>query len=148
MNPCPYCQASTKQRKIGRTKAGSQRYQCQHCGRRYSPDPKTQGYPDELRQQAVKFYSDGMNFRRIARHLGVSHQTVINWVNAYSAQLPSQPPQPAGSGRSRIGRTVYLYREEKNRVYLMTLVDRHSSCILAWRVDWERSEGALAGDGR
>ena len=25
----------------------------------------------------------------------------------------------------------------------MTLVDRHSSCILAWRVDWERSEVLL-----
>lgn len=25
----------------------------------------------------------------------------------------------------------------------MTLVDRHSSCILAWRVDWERSEPLL-----
>ncbi len=47
-----------------------------------------------MRQQAVKLYSDGMNFRRIARHLGVNHQTVINWVNAYTAQLPAQPPQP------------------------------------------------------
>ena len=25
----------------------------------------------------------------------------------------------------------------------MTLVDRHTSCILAWRVDWERSEALL-----
>jgi transposase-like protein len=47
-----------------------------------------------LRQQAVQLYSDGLNFRRIARHLGVSHQSVINWVNAYSAQLPVQPPRP------------------------------------------------------
>ena len=98
MNPCPYCQATTKQRKIGRTKAGSQRYQCLHCGRRYTPEPKTPGYEPQTRQQAVKLYSDGMNFRRIARHLGVSHQSVINWVNAYSAQLPSQPPYPDDVG--------------------------------------------------
>lgn len=25
----------------------------------------------------------------------------------------------------------------------MTLVDRHTSCILAWRVDWERTEADL-----
>jgi insertion element IS1 protein InsB len=25
----------------------------------------------------------------------------------------------------------------------MTLVDRHSSCIVAWRVEWERSEALL-----
>ena len=98
MNPCPYCQTTTKQRKIGRTKAGSQRYRCLHCGRRYTPEPKMPGYAPQTRQQAVKLYSDGMNFRRIARHLGVSHQSVINWVNAYSAQLPSQPPYPDDVG--------------------------------------------------
>jgi transposase-like protein len=98
MNPCPYCQATTKQRKIGRTKASSQRYQCLSCGRRYTPEPKVPGYDEQLHQQAVKLYSDGMNFRRIARHLGVSHQTVINWVNAYSAQLPNTPALPQQVG--------------------------------------------------
>jgi len=46
-------------------------------------------YSDELRHQAVKLSVDGMNYRRIARHLDVDHKTVINWVNAYVAQLPS-----------------------------------------------------------
>jgi transposase-like protein len=40
-------------------------------------------------------YGDGMNFRRIARTLGVAHRSVINWVNAHAAQLPDQPPMPA-----------------------------------------------------
>jgi transposase InsO family protein len=31
----------------------------------------------------------------------------------------------------------------KNRLYLMTLVDRHTSCILAWRVAAEREEALL-----
>ena len=45
-------------------------------------------YGDEMRLQAVKLYADGMNYRRIARHLGVDHKTIINWVSAYTAQLP------------------------------------------------------------
>lgn len=94
MKTCPQCQATTKQHKIGRTQAGSQRYQCRVCGKRYTPEPKDIGYPDDMRQRAVQLYSDGMNFRRIARHLGINHQTVINWVNAYTAALPSQAPQP------------------------------------------------------
>jgi transposase-like protein len=49
------------------------------------------GYPDSLRQQAVKLIADGVNFRRAARQLGVNHQTVINWVNATVAQLPPAP---------------------------------------------------------
>jgi len=36
-------------------------------------------------------YVDGMNLRRIARHLGVNHQSVANWVKAYAAQLPAAP---------------------------------------------------------
>jgi transposase-like protein len=47
-----------------------------------------------MRQQALQWYVDGMNLRRIARHLGVVHQTVANWVAAHAASLPDQPPQP------------------------------------------------------
>lgn len=78
----------------GRTKADSQRYWCGYCQRKYTPVPKEQGYGSAIRQQAVELYVDGMNFRRIARHLKVNHQTVINWVNAYSRALPDQTPQP------------------------------------------------------
>jgi transposase-like protein len=90
MNTCPYCQNEQDQVKVGKNKSGSQKYQCKSCGRRYTPEP-SQMYPDSLRQQAVRLYVDGMNFRRIGRHLGVDHKTVIHWVNAYSAQLPGAP---------------------------------------------------------
>lgn len=94
MKTCPYCQASDHQVKAGRTQAGSQRYLCRNCRRRYTPEPKPVGYSDALRQQAVRCYVDGLNFRRIARHLGVNHQTVINWINAHVASLPDDAPQP------------------------------------------------------
>ncbi|MCU0498735.1 MAG: hypothetical protein MUF87_15395 [Anaerolineae bacterium] len=53
MNICPHCQETTRQVKVGRTKAGSQRLQCQHYPRRYTPQPKQQGYPEQMRQQAL-----------------------------------------------------------------------------------------------
>jgi len=34
-------------------------------------------------------YVDGMNYRRIGRHLGVDHKSVINWVKAHTDQLPA-----------------------------------------------------------
>ena len=46
-----------------------------------------------MHRQAVQMYVDGMNFRRIARHLGVSHQTVAGWIKQYSEKLPN-PPMP------------------------------------------------------
>ena len=36
-------------------------------------------------------YVDGGNFRRIARHLKVSHRTVSLWVNAHAETLPAAP---------------------------------------------------------
>lgn len=48
-------------------------------------------YSDAMRQQAVTMYADGAGFRQIARQLRVNHVTVMNWVKAYSDQLPAAP---------------------------------------------------------
>lgn len=44
-----------------------------------------------MRQQALRMYLDGMNLRRIGRHLGIHHRTVSLWVKAYAARLPEAP---------------------------------------------------------
>ena len=91
MMKCPRCRASTRQHKIGFTIAKSQRYKCQYCQKKYTPEPKHRGYPKSLRQLALKMYLEGINFRRIGRLLNVHHQSVINWVNAYAEELPEAP---------------------------------------------------------
>ena len=118
MQTCPHCQQTSRQSKNGFTKAGSQRYKCiptqfaqcrAHtdtvrsalgcigirywalCDRKYTPSPHVRGYPETLRRQAIRMYVDGLNFRRIGRHLGVNHQTVINWVSAQAERTPAAP---------------------------------------------------------
>lgn len=88
---CPYCEAISKQVKVGKNDSGSQRMKCQVCGRRYTPEPNEHGYPEAMHQQAIKLYVDGMNFRRIARHLGIHHKTVMLWVTARAEQVPDAP---------------------------------------------------------
>lgn len=94
MNTCPNCHSQERQVKNGKQASGSQRWKCQPCGRKYTPEPKEQGYPDSVRQQAVKMSVDGLNYRRIARFLGVDHKTVMNWVKAHTDQLPPAPVPP------------------------------------------------------
>src|SRR5581483_1763002 len=94
MMTCPSCQSTERQVKNGRTRSGSQRYWCRPCGRKYSPQAKDHRYPLAMRHTAVQLYVDGMNLRRIARQLGVVHQTVANWVAAHAAALPATPPGP------------------------------------------------------
>jgi len=91
MQTCPNCQATTRQNKAGKTKAGSQRYRCMYCQRKYTPEPKPHGYPESVRQRAIEMYVDGGNFRRIARHLKVNHQSVANWVVGHAEALPEAP---------------------------------------------------------
>lgn len=95
MTRCPHCEASEEQTTYGRTARGSQRYKCRHCARVYTPEPLPLGYPEETRREAVRLYLEGTNFRRIGRVLGVNHQSVINWVNAYHAALPAAEPPVA-----------------------------------------------------
>ena len=96
MNNCPKCHNNVPQVKAGRTSAGSQRYRCTECGHKYTPAPKARGYAADTRAEAVREYVDGGNLRRIARRLGVVHQTVANWVAAHADVLPARPPQLAG----------------------------------------------------
>lgn len=97
MRKCPHCHSTEKQVKAGKTRSGNQRYKCQLCRRWYTPVPRDHGYPDTLRQQALRLYVDGMNFRRIARQLDVSHTSVMNWVKAAADALPDAPPIPTES---------------------------------------------------
>jgi len=62
-----------------------------HCKCKYTPEPKPRGYPEEMRKQALRWYVDGMNLRRIGRHLGIHHRTVSLWVKAQAASLPEAP---------------------------------------------------------
>jgi transposase len=91
---CPHCQRSDEQVKAGLTQAGSQRYLCKVCRRKYTPEPKPIGYEETVRQQAIRLYLDGNNQRRIARHIGVSQGSVSNWARAFADSLPDEVPQP------------------------------------------------------
>jgi transposase-like protein len=62
-----------------------------HCKRKYTPEPKQQGYPESMRKRAMEMYVDGNNLRRIARHPKVAPQTVAYWVTDLAEALPNAP---------------------------------------------------------
>ena len=86
---CPRCQAKEKQNKVGFNPSGSQKYRCYECGKNYTPNPNENGYPAEIRLRAIQMYLEGNSFRSIERLLKVNHQSVANWVKAYSERLPT-----------------------------------------------------------
>lgn len=108
---CPKCEDESRQVKDGFTNAGSQRYRCRGCGARYTPEKKTQGHEQEIRNLAIRMYADGLNFRQIGRHLQVSHSSVMNWVKAHAERLPEAPvPEEAYTVEMD---ELYTFIEEK-----------------------------------
>jgi hypothetical protein len=60
-----------------------------HCNRKYTPEPKRQGYPESMRKQAMEMYVNGDSLRRVARHLQIAPQTVAYWLTEAAEALPN-----------------------------------------------------------
>jgi transposase-like protein len=94
MNECPHCQRTDRQVKNGKTAAGSQVIKCKVCNRKYTPAPKRNGHQMAKREQVLRLVLDGNSQRQAARHAGVSHGSVANWLKAYADGLPATLPTP------------------------------------------------------
>jgi transposase-like protein len=88
---CKTCKTKKHQVKNGKNPSGSQKYLCQKCSRTYTPEPKKQGYSKDMRLLAVRMYVEGNSYNAIGRILKVNPQSVVNWVKAYTNQLPAAP---------------------------------------------------------
>ena len=58
---------------------GKQRYKCRIC-KCFFTRSSVKGYNFKTRILAIKMYKEGLGFRSIGRILGISFQTVANWV--------------------------------------------------------------------
>ena len=94
MNQCPHCFRTDNQVKNGKTAAGSQLYKCKVCQLKYTPEPKARGHDKATRQRAIRLALDGNSQRQAARHAGVSHGSVANWLKQYADELPATLPSP------------------------------------------------------
>ena len=77
---CEKCGQEEGQIKNGRTKAGSQRYRCNHCGKTYTPVKKERMYPEELKARAIELYMEGDSGRTVERLLKISKNMCLRWI--------------------------------------------------------------------
>lgn len=72
---CPRC-GSNHIRKNG-TKQGKQNHICADCNRQFIDVYNPKGYSDDIKQECLEMYTNGMGFRAIERVKKVHHTTVI-----------------------------------------------------------------------
>ncbi len=75
---CPSC-SSTRLVKNGRSRHGHQRYRCRSCGSTFGDADRRQVTP-QLKESALRHYAEGVGLRATERLVGVSHNSVMNWV--------------------------------------------------------------------
>ncbi|MGB3642585.1 MAG: sigma factor-like helix-turn-helix DNA-binding protein, partial [Rivularia sp. (in: cyanobacteria)] len=75
---CLYCQ-STHISKNGHRRE-KQNYLCHKCDRQFVDSYSPKGYSSEVRERCLNLHINGMGCRAIGREVGVSHNTVNNWV--------------------------------------------------------------------
>ena len=72
--------------------------------------PSSTRYPDALRQQAVALSQQGKGYKAIASALGLSRDTVRNWIASYRATGRTESVQTTGQLRNG---PSYQKREER-----------------------------------
>jgi tetratricopeptide (TPR) repeat protein/transposase-like protein/transcriptional regulator with XRE-family HTH domain len=83
---CPQCHLMGEVIKSGKNRSGSQRFRCCACQLYFTPGPSVR-QPDQSRKaEALALAEQGMSYRRIARQLGVHHQTVSAWISSPRTQ--------------------------------------------------------------
>ena len=82
---CPNC-GSEKVSRNGR-RQNRQNYICKDCGRQFLEAKISRGYSLEVRQICIRMREQGLSFRQIERLTGVSHNTIIGWVQRSQASL-------------------------------------------------------------
>ncbi len=91
---------------------------------------------------AIRMYVEGNSYRAITRILKVNPHSVVNWVKSYTAKLPntSVPKRPKVAELDELFTYV---GQKKNEIYVLTVVDRETHCVLSWDAIYERTSERL-----
>ncbi|MBL1177036.1 MAG: IS1 family transposase [Pantanalinema sp. GBBB05] len=128
---CPDCQ-STHVRKNGKRR-GKQNYICVSCRRQFIEQySASQGYSDDIKQQCLRLYVNGMGFRAIERVTGVHHTTVIYWVKRVGERLPDAYDPEVVPQVGELDELETFVGAKKTKFWLWTAVDHFRVGILGW----------------
>ncbi len=72
-----------------------------------------------MRDEAVKLYLAGMSFRKVAKHVGVHHQSIRNWVAAAAQALPAHVSETAPTETVEIDELFTFVGSKKGRFTLL-----------------------------
>ena len=131
---CPKC--GRKEKVKNGFMRGKQRYKCKNCGCNYTGGRN--GYPEDIKQKAIKYYLEGNGFRRIERLLHVSHVSVINWVKQAADEIRKK--RKFNNKKTNILELDEMCINFKKNLWLWTAVSRTTKKLVGFLVGDRSSE--------
>ena len=134
---CPYCQG---QHLIKNGSAyGVPKWKCKDCLRQTSFKPP-RGEPLWKKETAVLLYTLGLSMNAIAKQLGVSTPSILNWIRAHAAtHAPRPQPEPGESVVvMELDELWHFLKKKENKLWIWLAFDRSGQRL----VDWECGDAA------
>jgi transposase-like protein len=95
---CRHC-GSAQVIRHGYTAKGKQRYKCRACSRSFLPNPGTNSYSAQAKEQILRAYHERTSLRGVTRIFGVSRQTVSSWLKKSQSFATSGTDLGSSTGR-------------------------------------------------
>ena len=85
---CPKCGSKEGQQRKGYTGSGSQRMYCKECKHKYTPNPKSRAYSEDVRKQALQLLALGNTGRGVGKALNMSKANAYRWAREEVKKTP------------------------------------------------------------
>jgi len=131
---CQVCGEVANHIKRGFTPSGNQKEKCKNCGKVYTPNPKKNGYIEEEKNQAIKYYYEGNSGRSTGRYFGMSKTNAVRWVKERTERDKDLSETLTESCKVEEMDEMYTHRVEKNETYVITFIERETRQIVGHKV--------------
>ena len=95
-------------------------------------------YSEEIKRQAIKLYMEGNSERAVGRIWGISKNTCLYWIRKYAKKIEEK-----NSSNERVKviemDELYTYAKRKNKIYVITLVNREKRQIVGYDIAFDKS---------
>ncbi|WP_315861544.1 IS1 family transposase [[Leptolyngbya] sp. PCC 7376] len=128
---CPQCNAQDII-KSGFAK-NRQRFKCNQCNYQFTSFSKERGKPLWMKLEAVLMYMSGMSMNATAKILGVSAQSVLNWVRDFG-EANYEKPTPESAVVVELDELWHFIQGEKNKLWVWKAYDRNTGRLIDWEL--------------
>lgn len=128
---CPQCKA-TDIIKNGFVK-GRQRFKCKHCNYQFTKRSQERGKPLWMKLEAVLMYLSGMSMNAAAQILGVSAQSVLNWVREFG-EANYEKPVPESAIVIELDELWHFIQSKKNKLWIWKAYERNTGRLIDWEL--------------